>query len=48
MSRQKIFAKIGFKYSWIFILIFVIFAKSSVAQNDVIRVDKNLVNVSST
>ena len=45
MTIQKIFAKIGFKYSRIFILILVIFAKGSVAQDDVIRVNTNLVTV---
>ena len=45
MAIQKIFAKIGSKYSRIFILILVIFAKGTVAQDDIIRVDTNLVAV---
>lgn len=45
MAIQKKIAKIGFKYSSVFILILAIFAKSNVAQDDVIRVDTNLVSV---
>lgn len=45
MAIGKIFAKIGFKYCSVFILIFVIFAKVSFAQDDVIKVDTNLVSI---
>lgn len=45
MAIQKIFENIGLNSSCFFILILIIFTKSSIAQDDVIRVDTNLVSV---
>ena len=45
MATQKIFGNITLKGWLFFILILFIFAKGSIAQDDVIRVDTNLVSV---
>lgn len=45
MTMKKIFAINSSKYSLLFILTLIIFIKISLAQDDVIRVDTNLVSV---